>query len=71
MRERLPLWLLHHVFHLWFHALNLLYATLRQKQVTDGSLVLKDNDTDSENLSSLIWLSVPDDQITDSSNVVS
>ena len=60
----------HHVFRLWFHALNLLYATLPQKQVTDVSLVLKDSDTDSENLSSLIRLSVSDSQKTDSSKVV-
>ena len=42
-----------------------------QKHVTDVSLVLKDSDTDSENLSSLIRLSVSDGQKTDSSNVVS
>ena len=42
-----------------------------QKQVTDLSLVLKYSDTDSENLSSLIWLSVSDGQKTDSSNIVS
>ena len=41
------------------------------KQVTDVSLILKDSDTESENLSSLIWLSVSDGQKTDSSNVVS
>ena len=56
-----------HVFRLWFHARNLLYATSPQKQVTDVSLVLKD----SENLSSLIRLSVSDGQKTDSSKVVS
>ena len=61
----------HHVFRLWFHAWNLLYATSPQKQVTDVSLVLKDSDTDSENLSSLIWLSVSDGQKTDSSNILS
>ena len=44
---------------------------LPQKQVTDVCLVLKDSDTDSENLSSLIRLSVSDGQKTDSSNVVS
>ena len=47
-----------HVFRLWFPACNLLYVTSPQKQVTDVSLVLKDSDLDSENLSSLIWLSV-------------
>ena len=41
------------------------------KQVTDVSLALKDTDTDSENLSLLIRLSVSDSQKTDSSNVVS
>ena len=56
-----------HVFRLWFHACNLLYVTSPQKQVTDVSLVLKDSDMDSENLSSLIRLSVSDGQKTDSS----
>ena len=60
-----------HVVRLWFHACNLLYATSPQKQVTDVSLVLKDSDMDSENLSSLIRLSVSDGQKTDSSKVVS
>ena len=60
-----------HVFRLWFHACNLLYVTSLQKQVTDVSLVLKDSDIDSENLSSLIRLSVSDGQKTDSSKVVS
>ena len=43
------------------------------KQVTDVSLILKDRDTDteSENLSSLIRLSVSDGQKTDSSKDVS
>ena len=41
------------------------------KQVTDISLVFKDSDTDSENLSFFILLSVSDGQKTDSSNVVS
>ena len=40
-------------------------------QVTDVSLVLKDSDMDSENLSSFIRLSVLDGQKTDSSKVVS
>ena len=61
----------HHVFSLWFHALNLLYLTSLQKQVTDVSLVLKDSDMDSENLNSLIQLSVSDGQKTDSSKVFS
>ena len=43
-----------HVFRLWFHACNFLNVTSPQKQVTDVSLVLKDSDMDSENLSSLI-----------------
>ena len=60
-----------HVFRLWFHACNLLYVTSPQKRVTDVSLVLKDSDMDSENLSSLIRLSVSDGQKTDSSKVVS
>ena len=60
-----------HVFRLWFHARNLLYVASPQKQVTDVSLVLKDSDMDSENLSSLIRLSVSDGQKTDSSKVVS
>ena len=50
---------------------NLLYVTLPQKQETGVSLVLKDGDTDSENLSSLIWLSVSDSQKTDNSADVS
>ena len=70
MRERF-LTSRQHVFRLWFHAWNLLYATSPQKQVTDVSLVLKDSDMDSENLSSLIRLSVSDGQKTDSSKVVS
>ena len=41
------------------------------KQVTEVSLVSKDSDMDSENLSSLIRLSVSDGQKTDSSKVVS
>ena len=70
MRERL-LTSCQHIFHLWFHDCNLIYVTLLQKQVTDVSLVLKDSDMDSENLSSLIRLSVSDGQKTDSSKVVS
>ena len=60
-----------HVFRLCFHACNLLYVTSPQKQVTDVSLVLKDSDMDSENLSLLIRLSVSDGQKTDSSKIVS
>ena len=58
-------------FCLWFHAWNLLYVTLPQKQVTDVSLVLKDCDMESENLSSLIQFSASDGHKTDSLNVVS
>ena len=61
----------HYVFRLWLHAWNLLYVTSPQKQVTDVSLVLKGSDMDSENLSSLIRLSVSDGQKTDSSKVLS
>ena len=60
-----------HIFRLWFHACNLLYVRSPQKQVTDVSLVLKDSDMDSENLSSLIRLSVSDGQKTASYKVVS
>ena len=60
-----------HIFRIWFHACNLLYVTSPQKQVTDVSLVLKDSDMNSENLSSLIRLSVSDGQKTASSKVVS
>ena len=51
--------------------LAIFYVTLSQKQVTNFSLVLKDNETESENLSSSIRLSVSDGQKTDSLNVVS
>ena len=61
----------HHIFLLWIHASNLLYLMSLQKQVTDVSLALKDSDTESENLSWLIQLSVSDGQKTDSLNVVS
>ena len=37
----------------------------RKKKVTDVSLILMDSDMESENLSSLIQLSVSDGQITD------
>ena len=50
---------------------NLLYVTSPQKQETDMSLFLKDSDTKSENLSSLIRFSVSDSQKTDSSKEVS
>ena len=59
------------VFRLWFHACNLLCVTSSQKQLTGVSLVLKDNDMDSENLSLMIRLSVSHGQKTDSSKVVS
>ena len=49
----------------------MLYVTSPQKQVTDVSLVLKDSDTESQNLSSLIRLSVSDCQKKDSSKDVS
>ena len=42
-----------------------------QKQVTNVSLVLKDSDTESENVSLLIGLSISDSQKTDSSKHVS
>ena len=48
-----------------------IYFTLPQKQITDVSLVLKASDTEAENLSSLIWLSVSDKQKTDSSKDIS
>ena len=44
---------------------------LLQKQAADVSLVLKDSDSESENLSLLLRLSVSDGQKTDSSKVVS
>ena len=40
-----------------------------QKQLTDVGLVFKDSDTESDNLSLLIWLSVSNGQKTDSSKV--
>ena len=55
----------HHVFCRWLHTYNLLDLAFQQKQVTDDSLVLKDSDMESENLSSLIWLPVSDGQKTD------
>ena len=60
-----------HVFRLWFHAWNWRQAKSPQKQVTDVSLLLQDSDTDLENLSLFIQLSVSDGQKTDSSNVLS
>ena len=50
---------------------NLLHVMSPQKQETNVSLVLTDSDTESEKLSSLIWLSVSDSQKTDSSKDVS
>ena len=43
----------------------------QKKQITDIIHVLKDSDMDSENLSSLIRLSVSDSQKTDGSKVLS
>ena len=51
--------------------LAIYFTQSRHKQVTDVSLVLKDSDMDSENLSSSIRLSISDGQKTDSSKVVS
>ena len=48
---------------------KLLYLTSLQTQDPDVSLLLKDSDMHSENLSSLIRLSVSDGQKADSSNV--
>ena len=48
---------------------NLLYVNSPQKQETNVSLVLKDSDTESENLSSLVQFSVSDSQKTDSSKM--
>ena len=49
-----------------------IYFTLSpQKQETDVSLVLKDSDKESENLSSLTWFSVSDSQKIDNSKDVS
>ena len=45
------------------------FALKEQKQVTGVNLVLKDSDTESENLSSLIRRSASDDQKTDSLHV--
>ena len=50
---------------------NLLYVTSPQKQETEFSLVLKDSDTESENLRSLIRFSVSDSQKSDSLKDVS
>ena len=49
----------------------LVSVTSPHKQITGASLVLYDSDTESENLSSLIRLSVSDGQKTDSSKDVS
>ena len=48
-----------------------IYFTQLHHKSCDVSLVSKDSDMDSENLSSLIQLSVSDGQKTDSSSVVS
>ena len=64
--------LCHHVFvsHSGSICLKFTYVTSPQKQVTNVCLILKDSDTESENLSSLIRFSVSDGQKTDSSNVI-
>ena len=54
-----------------FYAYNLLYVMSPRKQDTDVSLILKDSDMESENLSLLIWLSLSDGQKTESSKDVS
>ena len=62
------------LFIIWIDCVDekvLIMISWLQKQVTDVSLVLKDSDMNSENLSSLILLSVSDGQKTDSSKVVS
>ena len=69
MRERLPLryvsWRHVIIFSVSGYLLeNLLYVTSPQKQETDVSLVLKDSDMESENISSLIRFSVSDSQKT-------
>ena len=81
MRERLPLCFVtsysHHIILRYVIMFSVsgsmleITVTSPQKQVTDVSQVLKDSDMDSENPSSLIWLSVSDGQKTDSSKVVS
>ena len=67
LRERLPLRYISWRYIIMFSVSGSMleiyfYLTLLQKQVTDVSLVLKDSDTESENLSSLIWLSGSDSQ---------
>ena len=76
MRERLPLCYVSGRYVIMFSvsgSILEIYITITspQKQETDVSLVLKDSDTESENLSSLIRLSVSDGQETDSSKAVS
>ena len=61
----------YYVFRLWFHDRKLLYVMSPQKPVTDLSLVLKDSGTESESLSSMIRLSVSDNQEKDSPKFVS
>ena len=61
----------HYALCLRFFARNFHLCNVASKQVTGISLVLKDSDTESENLSLLIRLSVSDGQKTDSSKVVS
>ena len=57
-----PFLTLDHDVFLWFYDGNSFHVTSPQKQVTNVSIVLKDSDTESENLSSLIRLSVLDGQ---------
>ena len=69
MRERLPLPFVSCRYFIMFSISGSIVS--QQKQLTNVSLVLKDSDMDSENLSSLIRLSVSDGQKTDISKYVS
>ena len=59
------------MFSVWFHAWKFTLRNVTAKQETDVSLLLKDGDIESENLSSLILLSVSMSQKTDTSTEVS
>ena len=60
------------MFSLSGSMLEIYFTLCRHTNIrTDVSLVLKDGDKESENLSSLILLSVSDGQKTDNSKVVS
>ena len=61
----------HHFFLSLVPCLKFTLRNAATKKVTDVSLVLKDSDTESENLSSLIRLSESDGQKTDSLNIIS